>query len=126
MDGIDGIVGSAGSSAEHQRDPRPVRRGRWLAWAGGIGVIAVVVSLVLHSVSAVTPAGTQIRVGEYPNYLAVARGSLFADFGGGQTVTPFNLATGKSGKPIPVGVGPSGMFVAGGILCMWPTTTTMP
>src|SRR5215475_2879593 len=113
---MDGSTGHARSFAARQRDPRPVRRGWLLACAGGITVVAVAVALILHRPAAVAPAGTQIRVGEYPNYLAVAGGNLFADFGGQDALTPISLATGKSGKPIPVGMGPTGMVAAGGTL----------
>jgi DNA-binding beta-propeller fold protein YncE len=71
------------------------------------------VALILHGLAAVTPAGTQIPVSEYPNYLAVAGGSLYADFGGGQTVTPVSIATGKPGSPIYVGKEPDALAVAG-------------
>jgi DNA-binding beta-propeller fold protein YncE len=101
--------------------PPPVRRGRLRWWVGGsvvgAGAVAPAVILTLQAI-AVTPVGTQIPIGALPNSLAAAGGSLYADFGGGRTVTPtpVSIATGKPGTPIPVGSGPVALAVVGRVL----------
>ncbi|HLI44804.1 MAG TPA: YncE family protein [Acidimicrobiales bacterium] len=61
-----------------------------------------------------SPVGTKIRVGTYPDAVAINKAGTIAYVANytSNTVTPVDLRTGKAGKAIPAGIGPADIAIA--------------
>ncbi len=109
--GGSGAAGSAGSTSSLPPLPPAVIGYVTTIGAGpNVGAGARVVPVDLSA--GLSGLGAPIRVGTFPDAIAISHGFAYVANYGSNDVTPIDLATGRALAPIPAGNGPAGIAIA--------------